>query len=61
MFGFSGLALGKYGRMFNQPELILCFSGALVGEIGHGLPTLDVILLAEIDHIQNLRQFTSPF
>ncbi len=61
MFWFACLTLGKYGRMFNQPELLLCVSGALVGEIGHCLPAADVILLAEIDHIQSLRQFTSPF
>ena len=61
MLGFSGLALGENGWVFNQPKLIPGFCCALIGEIGHGLPAADVVLSAEIDYIQSLRQFTSPF
>lgn len=61
MFSFTGLPLCEHSGMFDQPQLILRVCCALIGEIGHGLPAADVILLAEVNHFQSLRQFTSPF
>ena len=62
MFGFTGLALGKYGRVLYQPKLIRSFWGASIGEFGHGSPDLLVGLQAEVDHVQSLRawQLTTP-
>lgn len=47
MLWASTLSLCKNRGVFDQPNFIGCFVGAVIGELLHGSPTGEIILLAQ--------------
>jgi hypothetical protein len=50
MFGLACLPLGKYRRMFHQPQFVRCLFGARIRELLHRVPDRQVIRPPEAAH-----------